>query len=84
MPDTHEIKFTPFWLLGFIEGDALFSIFLSRKISFEIYYSSNKKLKKRFLEAIQTFLLELPGSYNISRINSKPVQIIEYDSKHKN
>jgi LAGLIDADG endonuclease len=68
-PESHDIIITPYWLLGFIEGEGYFSI--SRKtyqISFGI---SQTKKEINVLKKIREFLLNLPGNYKLSRINSK-------------
>lgn len=76
LPDSHKIIITPYWLLGFIEGYGSFSV--STLKSFPLRFNIVQAItEKKVFEAIQTFLLELPGSYNIRNINSKLVQIIE-------
>lgn len=64
-PDGHEIKITPYWLLGLTEGEGYFSV-------------ASKTLRMEFglgltageidvLKGIQEFLLGLPGQYKITR-----------------
>ena len=77
LPDDHKIIITPYWLLGFIEGDGSFSVSTLNSFPFRFNIVQAITEKKKVFEAIRTFLLELPGSYNIRTINSNPVQIIE-------
>lgn len=32
LPDSHKILITPYWLLGFIEGEGSFSVSTKRKV----------------------------------------------------
>ena len=76
LPDTHHILITPYWLLGFIEGDGSFSIINSDGFYLRLVISQ-VITEKKVMEAIKTFLLELAGSLDPIRVNSNPVQIIE-------
>lgn len=75
LPSSHKIIITPYWLLGFIEGDGSFCV--STLKSFPLRFNIVQAItEKKVFETIQTFLLELPGSYNIRSISSNPVQIL--------
>ena len=87
LPNSHKILITPYWLLGFIEGDGSFSVstLKSFPIRFNIVQAINEK---DVFEAIKLFLLELPGGFRSPLINprrkknSNPVQIlVEKESK---
>jgi hypothetical protein len=61
LPNSHKILITPYWLLGFIEGDGRpgqFSVSTSKSfpLRFNIVQSINEK---KVIEAIKLFLLEL-------------------------
>ena len=76
LPDAHKILITPYWLLGFTEGDGSFSI--SNIKGFPLRFNIVQVITEiKVLEAIRIFLLELPGSYVKKRINSNPVQILK-------
>jgi hypothetical protein len=76
LPNSHKILITPYWLLGFIEGDGSFSV--STLKSFPIRFNIVQAItEKNVLEAIKLFLLELPGNFKTRKINSNPVQILE-------
>lgn len=70
MPKEHKFSITPYWLLGFIEGDGSFSYkSLSKEANFNLIQKGNKDL----LEAIAEFL----QSY--SQINSVVEEIPELE-----
>jgi len=76
LPDSHKILITPYWLLGFIEGDGSFSV--STLKSFPIRFNIVQLItEKKVIEAIRLFLLELCPSFKSRKINSNPVQILE-------
>ena len=81
LPLTHKILITPYFLLGFIEGDGSFSV--STLKSFPLRFNIVPSItEKNVLEAIKLFLLELPLKFKAKRINSHPIQILEEkDSK---
>lgn len=78
----HSIKITPYWLLGFVEGEGSFNVSKSKDFSLEFGVCQTLSEKKVMLE-IQRFLLELPGEYPIRRKNSTIVPLYE-DKKAKN
>lgn len=79
-PNEHEIKISPYWLLGFIEGDACFSV--SSQKSFPLrFIITQVNTEQEVLNTIQTFLLNLPGKFSPSRITSNPVQIPNHQTK---
>ncbi len=82
LPTSHEIKITPYWLLGFIEGEGYFSIAKNRLFRSEFGVSQTLS-EKKVLEAIQIFLLKLPGEYSLKYERSKPVQFFQ-QTKPKN
>ena len=64
-PLTHKILITPYWFLGFIEGEGSFSVstLKSFPLRFNIVQSIIIQMticEKNVLEAIKLFLLELP------------------------
>ena len=76
LPNSHKILITPYWLLGFIEGDGSFSVSTSK--SFPLRFNIVQSIiEKKVLEAIKLFLLELSGNFKTKRINSNPIQRIE-------
>jgi hypothetical protein len=79
LPDTHKILITPYWLLGFFEGDG--SLPVSNIKSFPLRFNIVQSItEKEVIEQIKLFLLEVAdstGSFNIKKINSNPIQIIE-------
>lgn len=82
MPSEHTIKITPYWLLGFIEGEGSFSIAKNNYFSLEFGISQTLSEKKVMLE-IQRFLLSLPGNYSVRSKFSNVVPLNE-DKKAKN
>jgi len=82
MPSEHTIRITPYWLLGFIEGEGSFSIAKNNYFSLEFGISQTLSEKKVMLE-IQRFLLSLPGNYPIRNKFSNVVALNE-DKKAKN
>lgn len=82
MPLNHSIKITPYWLLGFIEGEGYFSVAATgyQRLEFGIGQTLSEL---SVLEAIKQFLLNLPGSYNISKVDTNVVGL-NIDKKAKN
>lgn len=68
LPVTHEISITPYWLLGFVEGDGSFSVSTYEKfpLRFNIVQSSTDI---KVLEAIKLFLLDLLVNYKKEKNN---------------
>ena len=80
MPSEHTIRITPYWLLGFIEGEGSFSIAKNNYFSLEFGISQTLSEKKVMLE-IQRFLLSLPGAIRNKFSN---VVALNEDKKAKN
>jgi len=81
LPANHHIKITPYWLLGFVEGEGYFSVAtLGHRLEFGI---SQTLSELRVLEAIKEFLLSLPGSYRLTRKDTNAVGL-NVDNKAKN
>jgi len=65
-------------LLGFIEGDGYFSI---NQQSYSLKFGIGQTSQEiGVLEAIQEFLLGLPGKYSIKRNNTNLVKLDTYNS----
>nr|ATI20573.1 LAGLIDADG endonuclease [Ophiognomonia clavigignenti-juglandacearum] len=64
-PDGHEIKITPYWLLGLTEGEGYFSV-ASKTLRMEFGLGLTAG-EIEVLKGIQEFLLGLPGQYKITR-----------------
>lgn len=74
----HSIHITHYWLLGFTEGDGYFSL---NKPDFSLKYGIGQNYKElAVMEAIQKFLLNLPGKYSIKRSNTNLVKLATYNS----
>lgn len=64
-PNEHEIKITPYWLLGLVEGEGYFSVASSTfRLEFGVGLTAGEV---EVLKGIQKFLLDLPGQYKITR-----------------
>jgi hypothetical protein len=80
-PVDHCIKRTPYWLIGFVEAEGYFSVAtLSRRLEFGIGQTLSELI---VLEAINKFLLSLPGSYKITRKDPNVVALSQ-DNKAQN
>ncbi len=76
LPESHKILITPYWLLGFVEGDGSFSV--STYDSFPLRFNIVQSItEKNVLEAIKLFLLDMLVNYKKKTIKGNPVQIIE-------
>lgn len=72
-PDNHSINITPYWLLGFVEGEGYFSVVLKDlRLIFGIGQTASEL---EVMKAIQKFLLGLPGDYTLSRVDSNIVSL---------
>lgn len=71
LPSNHKIYITPYWFLGFVEGEWYFSI-SNLKLIFGIGQTASELA---VLEAIKDFLLELPGKYKISRKDTNVISV---------
>lgn len=68
-PDEHELKITPYWLLGLVVGEGYFSVASSTiRMEFGLGLTAGEM---KVLEGIQKFLLDLPGQYKITRHDSR-------------
>jgi LAGLIDADG endonuclease len=82
LPNDHCIKISPYWLLGFVEGEGSFSI--ARKNYFSLELGITQTLsEKKVMSEIKQFLLNLPGNYRIRSKLSNVVALNE-DKKAKN
>ena len=80
-PVEHRINISPYWLLGFVEAEGYFSI---AKTNHSLEFGIGQTLSElKVLEAIRNFLLNLPGSYKITRSDTNVVGI-NIDNKAKN
>lgn len=76
-PKGHSINITPYWLLGFVEGDGYFSV---NPKTFSLKLGIGQATQEiGVLEEIKTFLLGLPGKYRIKRKNSNLVKLEVYN-----
>lgn len=58
MPKEHSVKITPYWMLGFIEGDGSFSFkTLSKSAFFTIGQKGNKELLLDILDYLNKLAL---------------------------
>jgi hypothetical protein len=75
-PDNHKIIITPYWLLGFVEGEGYFCLKKSIKGQFTGLELGLGQTESEYLvlKAVKDFLLILPGSYELKRIDSNPVR----------
>lgn len=80
LPDNHKINITPYWLLGFIEGEGYFSVGKSLKLEFGIGQTLSEL---EVIKSIIKFLMQLPGDYKLLNSKSNPVQFYQ-ESKPKN
>ena len=70
-PPKHTINITRYWLLGFIEGNGYFSV---NRSDYSLKFGIGQIYQERcVLEAIQTFILDLPGEYVAKRNKTSPV-----------
>jgi len=80
-PESHRVIITPYWLLGFVEAEGYFSVATkSHRLEFGIGQTATEL---NVLEAIQEFILNLPGSYKITRSDTNAVSL-NLDNKAKN
>jgi len=74
IPDRRDFKITPYWLLGFVEGDGSFSV--TRSYNYILAFSLIQTFKEVALfEAIKNFILDLPGEFTNRRGNSNVVSL---------
>jgi hypothetical protein len=59
----HQIRITPYWLLGFIEGDGNFTVV---KKTLNLLFSIEQTInEKPVIEAIADFIRKLPGGHQL-------------------
>jgi len=77
----HRVNITPYWLLGFVEAEGSFSVATKGHwLDFSIGQTASEL---NVLKAIQVFILNLPGSYKMTRSDTNPVGL-NLDNKAKN
>jgi hypothetical protein len=59
MPESYKPRITPYWLLGFVEGEGSFNVTKGYNLSFGIPQSSKDSI---LMERIKDFLDNLPGA----------------------
>nr|AVD96818.1 double-motif LAGLIDADG homing endonuclease [Ophiostoma novo-ulmi subsp. novo-ulmi] len=80
MPDEHKVTITPYWLLGFIEGDGSFSVKNSGK---DVNFSISQKGNKDLLIAISRYLESYVWDNEINNlIKEKPELVLLKESKN--
>ena len=62
MPKSHQLRITPYWVLGFVEGEGSFSI--QRNKNFPLTFSLTQKHNSDLMKAIQDFFISLGVSRN--------------------
>ena len=84
-PKDHCIKISPYWLLGFVEGEGHFSVII-RESGIELEFGiSQADCDIDVIKAIQKFLLDLPGKYKITRKDTNVINIyLQNKAKNKN
>jgi len=76
MPKSHNIKITPYWILGFVEGDGSFNV--RTRGSTLIFGLAQTVSELTLMEAIQQYLLSLPGKHVVrSKSNLVALYIIQ-------
>jgi hypothetical protein len=82
MPKDKEINITPYWLLGFIEGEGCFSI--NRQNKFRLDFSLSQSIVDlKLMQSIKTYLENLLGT-NGSYDNAIGIFVTEFTNlKHK-
>ena len=77
LPESHKIVITPYWLLGFVEGDGSFNVSTSRTRNFMLNFNLSQVIDEiKVFEAIRSFILELPGSYKVRKKTTNQVGIV--------
>lgn len=76
-PIDHVINITPYWLLGFVEGEGYFSTNKKdHSLRFGIGQTSQEK---GVLEAIHKFFLALPAKHSLQRKSTNLVSLATYN-----
>lgn len=77
MPTEHKYRITPYWLLGFVEGDG--SFFIRRK-NYQLYFSIAQHSRDlELINKIADFLYDLP-KVNKQIIRKSSLRISEYSA----
>lgn len=72
-PKGHSIHITPYWLLGFVEGDGHFSF---NRQNYSLKFGIGQTyLEIAILEAIKKYILSLPGKFIIKINNTNFVNL---------
>lgn len=71
----HQIKITPYWLLGLIEGEGYFSV--ANTTNSLIFGVSLTAGEIDVLFAIKKFMLDLPGEYQMANKRTNVLRLIE-------
>lgn len=84
-PIDHVIQITPYWFLGFVEGEGYFS---TNKRDYSLKFGIGQTSQEiGVLEVIQKFLLALPAKHYVDSNSSKLVSLAIYnqakDKDHK-
>ena len=82
-PEGHCINITSYWFLGFVEGEGFFSIDLkSNRLVFGVGQTASEV---DVLMAVKRFLLDLPGDYKTSRVDTNVVGLtVNKKAKNEN
>jgi len=72
MPKSHQLRITPYWVLGFVEGEGSFSV--QKNNNFPLTFSLTQKHNSDLMKAIQDFFINL-GVSRIWRNHSHAVSI---------
>ena len=77
-PKDHSVHISPYWLLGFVEGDGYFSF---NRQDYSLKFGIGQTSQEiSVLEAIKKYLLSLPGKFIIKRSNTNFVKLGIYNS----
>ena len=71
-PVNHKINITPYWFLGFLEGESYFSVARNENLRLEFGVGQTMTEKPVILE-IQQFLMNLPEAYKLYNKKGNPV-----------
>ena len=84
MPSSHTIKITPYWLLGFIEGDGYFFVYAQMRIIFSLTVTA---IQASLINAIKLFIYSYSINDPYLKISPQYLEIINqkthlYDKKN--
>ena len=84
-PEGHCINITSYWFLGFVEGEGFFSIDLKSNPPRLVFGVGQTASEVDVLMAVKRFLLDLPGDYKISRVDTNVVGLtVNKKAKNEN